>query len=296
MVAERCVAWRGTLGILPKFPGAETPPSNRAARDKDGASEWVSASGVTGVRLKDAAASSRGETEVRRKEKKKKLSIEKGQRGTKKARVESFLPHHAASLHQVVNYAGPCSLELSTFEFRRGIPKVGRGIRHITSRLDAAPRLRWSSCELARDTDIRHPLARTREQANSLASVSSFMNNVNSIRASILSRSIRKSLQSKRFATKQPFKMPLVVPGINSGGDASKTEEWQNKLVGKKIGEGASDATVFLLVSSQIARLMLSEILDIRKGRSPKGNQSHSTRTDGYQGFQSGQVSDRSQF
>jgi len=38
--------------------------------------------------------------------------------------------------------------------------------------------------------------------------------------------------------------MPLVVPGINSGGDASKTEEWQNKLVGKKLGD-APDATTF---------------------------------------------------
>ncbi|KAI9738080.1 MAG: hypothetical protein M1818_005508 [Claussenomyces sp. TS43310] len=38
--------------------------------------------------------------------------------------------------------------------------------------------------------------------------------------------------------------MPLVVPGINSGGDKSKTNDWMNKLVGKKIGEG-SDATTF---------------------------------------------------
>lgn len=38
--------------------------------------------------------------------------------------------------------------------------------------------------------------------------------------------------------------MPLVVPGINSGGDNSKTEEWMNKLVGKKLTDGPSDATV----------------------------------------------------
>lgn len=35
--------------------------------------------------------------------------------------------------------------------------------------------------------------------------------------------------------------MPLVVPGINSGDSASKTEEWQNKLVGKKLGEGSDE-------------------------------------------------------
>jgi len=38
--------------------------------------------------------------------------------------------------------------------------------------------------------------------------------------------------------------MPLVVPGINSNDPASKTEEWANKLVGKKIGDGPSDAIV----------------------------------------------------
>ncbi|KAL2683160.1 hypothetical protein Neosp_007627 [[Neocosmospora] mangrovei] len=38
--------------------------------------------------------------------------------------------------------------------------------------------------------------------------------------------------------------MPLVVPGINStsGDDA---EEWQNKLVGKKLSEEESNETVF---------------------------------------------------
>ncbi|KAK0104796.1 hypothetical protein ONS95_005064 [Cadophora gregata] len=38
--------------------------------------------------------------------------------------------------------------------------------------------------------------------------------------------------------------MPLVVPGINSGGEQSKTEEWMNKLVGKKLGE-TNDSTTF---------------------------------------------------
>ncbi|KAM5354468.1 hypothetical protein ACJ41O_001115 [Fusarium nematophilum] len=37
--------------------------------------------------------------------------------------------------------------------------------------------------------------------------------------------------------------MPLVVPGINSTtGDA---DEWQNKLVGKKLSDDASSETVF---------------------------------------------------
>jgi hypothetical protein len=54
-----------------------------------------------------------------------------------------------------------------------------------------------------------------------------------------------QAFQYKPFKTTTILKMPLVVPGINSGGDNSKTEEWTQKLVGKKIGE-ASDSTVRL--------------------------------------------------
>jgi uncharacterized protein involved in response to NO len=53
----------------------------------------------------------------------------------------------------------------------------------------------------------------------------------------------KQPLQYKTFNTKAALKMPLVVPGINSGGDNSKTNEWTQKLVGKKIGE-SHDATV----------------------------------------------------
>ena len=59
----------------------------------------------------------------------------------------------------------------------------------------------------------------------------------------LLARIRFKSLQYKSFNTTTTLKMPLVVPGNNSGGDNSKTQEWMNKLVGKKIGE-SSDATV----------------------------------------------------
>ncbi|KAF7551811.1 hypothetical protein G7Z17_g4771 [Cylindrodendrum hubeiense] len=39
--------------------------------------------------------------------------------------------------------------------------------------------------------------------------------------------------------------MPLIVPGINST-TGDKTEEWQNKLVGKKLtDDDASNETVF---------------------------------------------------
>jgi len=39
--------------------------------------------------------------------------------------------------------------------------------------------------------------------------------------------------------------MPLVVPGITSGGDSSSlTEQWTNKLVGKTIGD-TTNATTF---------------------------------------------------
>ena len=56
----------------------------------------------------------------------------------------------------------------------------------------------------------------------------------------------RLSYSTETFIQQKPSKMPLVVPGITpQGGDKSKTEEWSNKLVGKKLGEG-SDATVCL--------------------------------------------------
>jgi hypothetical protein len=53
-----------------------------------------------------------------------------------------------------------------------------------------------------------------------------------------------QQLQNKPFSNQQTLNMPLVVPGINSGGDNSKTEEWMNKLAGKKLTDGPSDATV----------------------------------------------------
>jgi hypothetical protein len=53
----------------------------------------------------------------------------------------------------------------------------------------------------------------------------------------------KQTLQYRNFYTKPTLNMPLVVPGINSGGDKSKTEEWTQKLVGKKIGE-SHDSTV----------------------------------------------------
>ncbi|KAF3801042.1 hypothetical protein GCG54_00010321 [Colletotrichum gloeosporioides] len=37
--------------------------------------------------------------------------------------------------------------------------------------------------------------------------------------------------------------MPLVVPGINNITDESKTQEWSNKLVGKKLHEEESNET-----------------------------------------------------
>ncbi|KAI9376765.1 peptidase inhibitor I78 family-domain-containing protein [Aspergillus egyptiacus] len=38
--------------------------------------------------------------------------------------------------------------------------------------------------------------------------------------------------------------MPLVVPGINNTSGGS-TDEWLNKLMGKKLSDSASDATSF---------------------------------------------------
>lgn len=42
--------------------------------------------------------------------------------------------------------------------------------------------------------------------------------------------------------------MPLVVPGIMTGGD--KTSDWSNKLVGKKIGDSHDEIVSSLLFFS----------------------------------------------
>ncbi len=58
--------------------------------------------------------------------------------------------------------------------------------------------------------------------------------------------------------------MPLVVPGITSqGGDKSKTEEWSDKLVGKKLGE-SSDAMVFPSVHPHNMALEPTEVETLR--------------------------------
>jgi len=51
-----------------------------------------------------------------------------------------------------------------------------------------------------------------------------------------------QKLQYRPFNTKSILNMPLVDPVTNSAG-GDKTAQWQNKLVGKKIGE-TSDAVV----------------------------------------------------
>jgi hypothetical protein len=45
---------------------------------------------------------------------------------------------------------------------------------------------------------------------------------------------------------RNPATMPLVVPGLMtaSGTSNNKQEDWTNKLVGKKITEGATDEMV----------------------------------------------------
>jgi len=43
--------------------------------------------------------------------------------------------------------------------------------------------------------------------------------------------------------------MPLVVPGINSGGD-DKNSQWMNKLMGKKLGDDHDQTVRSLLCCS----------------------------------------------
>jgi len=52
--------------------------------------------------------------------------------------------------------------------------------------------------------------------------------------------------------------MPLVVPGINSGGD-DKNAQWMNKLMGKKLGDDHDQAVRCVLPSF----LLISTTLDL---------------------------------
>ena len=82
--------------------------------------------------------------------------------------------------------------------------------------------------------------------------------------------------------------MPLVVPGINSGGD-DKQAEWMNKLMGKKIGD-ISDSTVShdLIAVSLLQHLLTTT--EFRKARSPQRTSNCRARLNGDAGLQPGQV------
>lgn len=105
-------------------------------------------------------------------------------------------------------------------------------------------------------------------------------------RNTLLSRNTQQ-LQNRSFNTKTTFNMPLVVPGINSGGDNSKTEEWMNKLVGKKLTDGQSDATV--RYSCVLVRQIL-KITVVCQARPSQGDSCYWAGNDGYQGLQARSV------
>ena len=79
--------------------------------------------------------------------------------------------------------------------------------------------------------------------------------------------------------------MPLVVPGVNStSGD--KTEEWTNKLVGKKLSDEQSDETVRLHVPCLcIFEQCADDMVVLLQARPPRGNPDHRARNDGYKGL-----------
>jgi hypothetical protein len=63
----------------------------------------------------------------------------------------------------------------------------------------------------------------------------------------VLHRNPRKRIPNTNpLSVKKNIKMPLVVPGITSTGKDSdnKVQDWQNQLMGKKLGE-SSDTTTF---------------------------------------------------
>lgn len=90
--------------------------------------------------------------------------------------------------------------------------------------------------------------------------------------------------------------MPLVVPGI-TGTSGDKTEEWTNKLVGKKLSEGSSDEVVrepgsFLdkIPPSRQSNSSANAFPELLQEGSPRGVPCHRARHDGHQGLQARQT------
>ena len=77
--------------------------------------------------------------------------------------------------------------------------------------------------------------------------------------------------------------MPLVVPGITSK-TGDKTEEWTNKLVGKKLHDETSSETV-CTHREDITLYRSNSITALQQERSSQGLASHRPRTDGHQGL-----------
>jgi hypothetical protein len=98
-----------------------------------------------------------------------------------------------------------------------------------------------TSCQTARDLTSQYVISlhEPRAQTGILYKALQPMFFTRTIKSSTRIQNTAK----RHFNTKITLKMPLVVPGINSGGDNSKTQEWTDKLVGKKIGD-SSDAVV----------------------------------------------------
>lgn len=82
--------------------------------------------------------------------------------------------------------------------------------------------------------------------------------------------------------------MPLVLPNQDPN-QTSKTEEWQNKLVGKTVNDTASNETVS--ATSQLHHCLhyidsVLTIVELLQARAAPANPHHYARQHGHQGFQ----------
>ena len=83
---------------------------------------------------------------------------------------------------------------------------------------------------------------------------------------------------------KNTAKMPLVVPGITSN-SGDKTEEWTNKLVGKKLADKPSNETVSTSLPSRLLdRTLIARSLwpDLLQDRTPAADSYNRARHDGH--------------
>lgn len=173
--------------------------------------------------------------------------------------------------------------------------------------------IRWfrasaSACDVMPEQPAGNPSALTNHSlhSHSLTLVNTIKSEIqinNSIQNLAFVRRFQQLFINSRSAFSASTIMPLVVPGINSTMGDNKTAEWQQKLLGKKIGETSDEVVCFEVYKGcnrgdVESHPHLTNITadgeawkDLCEERTPREAQSTQTWKYGHCGFRSGKAS-----